>query len=215
MYVTGYYTTVSMAIIWKHHLPPVISVSRKRCIPSSSTSNRQHGGRWGGIKVTQLDHVESKAEQHTRVSSLTGGSPFIEMTHLGWNLSYFSRPWRGNNQFLTPLHTIALTESTREGFNWMFFVPFPPRLICTDGWAADAGGSSLQNAFAKRRTRRHLEIEIQSRRRGGKRGVLNAERRYARPSVGHGRADDKKGRPWSTGTALHANHPEPDEGHQK
>lgn len=199
-----------MAIIWKHYLPPVISVSRKRCIPASRTSNRQHGGRWGELKWHSSIMLKVK-----RSSTQGGVLSFMEMTHLGWNLSLFSHPWRGNNQFLTPLHTTALTESTPEGFNWMFFVPFPPRLICTDGWAADAGGSSLQNAFAKRRTRRHLEIEIQSRRRGGKRGVLNAERRYARPSIGHGRADDKKGRPWSTGTALHANHPEPDEGHQK
>lgn len=46
--------------------------------PAHLTDSMVGGG--GGIKVTQLDHVESKAEQHTRVSSLTGGSPFIEMT---------------------------------------------------------------------------------------------------------------------------------------
>lgn len=37
----------------------------------------------GGIKVTQLDHVESKAEQHTRVSSLTGGVAFYRNDSLG------------------------------------------------------------------------------------------------------------------------------------
>lgn len=152
MYVTGYYTTVSMAIIWKHHLPPVISVSRKRCIPSSSTSKSTAWWEVGGIKVTQLDHVESKAEQHTRVSSLSGrmgGSPFIEMTHLGWNRSDFSHPWRRNNQFL-PLHTTALTESTPEGFNGMFSCLFPL------GWYARMDEQLTQGAVPYKM---HLQSE--------------------------------------------------------
>lgn len=73
-HVTGYYTTVVMVIIHEDRLLvllPFFFCLQETLHPFGHLhlASRQCGG---GIKVTQLYYVESKAEQLTRVRSLKG-----------------------------------------------------------------------------------------------------------------------------------------------
>ena len=77
MYVTGYYTTVVMVIIYEDRLAASIYFGLQETLHPVGHFHRASSQCGGGIKVTQLYYVESKAEQLTRGDIFKGGVAFI------------------------------------------------------------------------------------------------------------------------------------------